>query len=93
MTMLSYLLWQHDQANRCAGLAYSYPFRRRVPVFWTLREGCTVDNDDLPSTANAFKNAEGCIFIAALWHLIKSPGGFSALLSDHQIRVSLYPFW
>src|SRR6266571_4785910 len=74
--MCSFLLRQHDEVDPYGGLTYSYPFRRQVPVFWTLWKSCAVDNDDLPSTADASKDAERCVLITALCHLTKSPVEF-----------------
>ena len=74
--MCSFLLRQHDEVDPYGGLTYSYPFRRQVPVFWTLWKSCAVDNDDLPSTAVASKDAERCVLITALCHLTKSPVEF-----------------
>jgi len=74
--MCSFLLGQHNKVNRFVGLTYSSPYRRRVPVFGTLGKSCAVDNDDLPATADASKDAERCVLITALCHLTKSPVEF-----------------
>ncbi len=74
--MCSFLLRQHDEVDPYGGLTYSYPFRRQVPVSWTLWKSSAVDNDDLPSTADASKDAERCVLITVLCHLTKSPVEF-----------------
>ena len=74
--MCSFLLRQHDEVDPYGGLTYSYPFRRQVPVFWTLWKSCAVDNDDLPFAADASEDAERCVLITALCHLTKSPVEF-----------------
>src|SRR5690349_20585952 len=45
-----------------------------MPVPRAVREGCAVCDHDLLSTAATFINAERCVSIAALGHLIKLPG-------------------
>src|SRR6266571_2025240 len=88
--MCSFLLRQHDEVDRYGGLTYSYPFRRQVPVSWTLWKSSAVDNDDLPSTADASKDAERCVLITVLCHLTKSPVEFlngSLLLSPTAVRT------
>ena|ERR1041385_3569453 len=74
--MCSFLLGQHNKVNRFVGLTYSYPYRRRVPVFGTLGKSCAVDNDDLPPAAAVSKNAERCVLITALCQLRKPPVEF-----------------
>src|SRR5437870_13011318 len=74
--MCSFLLRQHDEVHPYGGLTYSHPFRRQVPVFWTLWKSCAVDNDDLPFAADASEDAERCVLITALCHLTTSPVQF-----------------